>query len=160
MLVFIRGHLTKHLCFPSPLLTLCLLFPHFILTPKGKKEVSVYHGYIFGPSSWEGGRRSHRSHGSLWWSFYDQVGCKSLLWILRFWLHRLKLSRWKTQTGMLLVQRVARYMLKVKARTHTHTRVHTHAVHTHSILIDPSLTSTQPKQARRAWSWIKINMGK
>lgn len=152
MLVFIRGHLTKHLCFPSPLLTLCLLFPHFILTPKGKKEVSVYHGYIFGPSSWEGGWRSHRSHGSLWWSFYDQVGCKSLLWILRFWLHRLKLSRWKTQTGMLLVQRVARYMLKVKA--------HTHAVHTHSILIHPSLTSTQPKQARRAWSWIKINMGK
>lgn len=160
MLVFIRGHLTKHLCFPSPLLTLCLLFPHFILTPKGKKEVSVYHGYIFGPSSWEGGWRSHRSHGSLWWSFYDQVGCKSLLWILRFWLHRLKLSRWKTQTGMLLVQRVARYMLKVKAHTHTRVCTHTLCTHTHSILIHPSLTSTQPKQARRAWSWIKINMGK
>lgn len=42
-------------CLPS--LTLCLLFPHFLLTPKGKKEVSVSRRFILAPSSWEGGRK-------------------------------------------------------------------------------------------------------
>lgn len=39
------------------------LFPHFLLTPKGKKRISVSSCFAFTPSSWEGGRRCRWSHG-------------------------------------------------------------------------------------------------
>lgn len=114
-------------CFPS--LTLCLLFPHYLLAPKGKKGVSVSSRFVLAPSSWEGGRRYRRSHGSLQWSFNDRVGRNSLLWSWGSTVlttHSctdtlVKLGRWREETGMhicCLNRGFLRYMMKPKDTAH------------------------------------------
>lgn len=138
----------------------CTLFPHCLLTPGGEKGFSVSHCFDPAPGSWERGLKIDMGGhmGPCGGAFDGRVGCNSLLWSCRFWLQCLhtltrvkSYSSWDTHRGMCtccLYGGFSRYTLKAKAHTH------------HIVLIRPSLSSSQAKQALNVWSRTKINVGK
>lgn len=85
-------------CFPS--LILCLLFPHFLLTPKGKKRVCVSRRFSLAPSSWEKEAEDMAGHmgpcGGALMIEWEAIPCYGA-WGQQFWLHALIYSSLKQQ---------------------------------------------------------------